>query len=111
MNNTGWVWRCNDQPPKQEHLPAAAEGYAAMPFSYSLPFGARAIRKCTLAHLCLFMIDTHDLDLGSFTCSDMGGAEGRGVLKEGERRHGRGERVRTGLERSLERLKKWRKRV
>lgn len=53
-----------------------AEGYAALPGSYSLPFGARAICKCTLPHLCLFMIDTHDLDLGSFTCSDTGGAEG-----------------------------------
>lgn len=58
------------------------EGYAALPGSYSLPFGARAICKCTLPRLCLFMIDTHDLDLGSFTCSDTGGAGVRArVLK------------------------------
>lgn len=70
------------------------EGYAALPGSYSLPFGARAICKCTLPRLCLFMIDTHDLDLGSFTCSDTGGARGREetgarVLKEEGRKTAR----------------------
>lgn len=54
-------------------------GYAPRASSCSLPFGARAICKCTRPHLCLFMIDTHDLDLGSLTCSDTGaGGSGGG---------------------------------